>query len=112
MTHVEIHLWASRSYIRDNSVCLSTAVLAKRRMECTYPYSVASMVASSNFSIGHARSNRPGTVAYGIPLNEWTVVPSLVMLDVPMKVVWRVLWWIFGRAISTRQIIVRERHGQ
>ena len=48
-------------------------------------------------------------MAYGIPLNEWTVVPSLVVLDVPMKVVWRVLWWIFGTAILT---IVSHYHCQ
>ena len=56
-------------------------------MKQTYPYFVASTVSRENFSMGCARSNRPGTVAYGIPLNDWTVVPSLVVLDVPMKVV-------------------------
>lgn len=70
-------------------------------MKQTYPYFVASTVSRENFSMGCARSNRPGTVAYGIPLNDWTVVPSLVVLDVPMKVVWRALWCIFGTAIFT-----------
>lgn len=61
------------------------------------------MVSSSYFSIGCARSKRPGIVAYGIPLNEWTVVPSVVVLDVPVKVVWSVLWWTFETVMFTEK---------